>query len=558
LFGRLLLFSVLIGLAVISFTDPAVAASPSETWGFYVTYDPASRQSLLTHLHQLNVVVPDYFGLTASNATDGANDPTLDSAIKAAGVRLFPMIQNRARFVALSPTLNDPVQRATAVSTLVNLAQRYRYDGLTLDFEGVSPDDRAGLTAFVEALAAALHAHGQQLAVTVPASTGDMSTGWSGAFDDRAIGQAADWVVVMAYGYRTAQSSQPGPIAPLPWFSSVTAHVASEVLAEKLIIGIGVWGYDWNVSQPGKANVLRYSDALELMSRYPGTLSYDTTAASARYSYQAHGVAHQVWFEDPSGLQQKIMAALQVHAAGVAFWRLGQEPSALWRNLDAPRVGDFAIPNGWFFTQTGGDTGLGYRVTDEGGVQFWSEFRRLGGVAVLGYPVSRRYVGTDGFTYQVFQRGVLQWRPELGVAYLANTFEQLSAAGQDNRLSALGIPLPIRDDGSGGDWNRARETRLKWLTNPAIRATYFANPNPGTIRSWNLEQSIQLYGLPSSLPVQSGPFIVQRFQRVSLQLWTENVPGMPPKGSVVGILGGDLLKGAGLIPPEAVAPESPF
>ena len=549
------LFAVL--LFALSLHERARAASPTKTWGFYVTYDPASRQSLLAHLDQLNTVVPSYYQLVGSQTIAGTDDPQLDATIRTAGLGLLPLVGNRDRYAALSSTLDDPTRRAEAIAAIVALPDRYAYDGVTLDFEGVNASDRPGLTTFVQDLAAALHARGKELAVAVPASTGDLSSGWAGAYDDRAIGQVADWVVVMAYGYRTKSSSQPGPIAPLPWFTSVSTYVASVVPLQKLIVGIGVWGYDWNLAQTSPATTLRYSDVVDLMQRQPGRLTYDTAAASATFAYQVNGVAHRVWFENSTGLEQKVVAASSEHVAGVAFWRLGQEPPGLWDALKTLGPTDFAIPNGWFFGETSGEFGLGYRVTDNGGVRFWTEFRRLGGVETLGYPASRRYIGSDGFTYQAFQRGLLQWRPELGVAYLANTFDQLSTAGQDGHLVNLGIPLPISNDGSGGDWNRARQIRLDWLTNPVIRAAYLANPNPTVIRKWNVDQSIQLYGLPTSLPEQSGPFIVQRFQRVSLQLWTDNVPGMPAMGTVVGILGGDLLKQAGLVPPEAAAPEAP-
>src|SRR3989304_2235245 len=46
---------------------------------------------------------------------------------------------------------------------------------------------------------------------------------------------------------------------------------------------------------------------------------------------------------------------------------------------------DYDIPNGHFFTQTnGGAAGgdfTGYAVTNEDGVPFWNEWRRIGGVA---------------------------------------------------------------------------------------------------------------------------------------------------------------------------------
>ena len=153
------------------------------------------------------------------------------------------------------------------------------------------------------------------------------------------------------------------------------------------------------------------------------------------------------------------------------------------------------------------------------------------------------------------QGALLQWRPEVGGAYLANTFEILEQAGLDDWLfHAKGIPRPIQDDGSGGDWNKAREARLSWLTNEQIRAKYLANPNPARIASWNVDRAIELYGLPMSRPERHGPFISQRFQRITLQLWVDDVEGMPAPGMVVRVLGGDLLKDAGLLPPQAFVP----
>ena len=82
--------------------------------------------------------------------------------------------------------------------------------------------------------------------------------------------------------------------------------------------------------------------------------------------------------------------------------------TAVPARTDAP---DVEIPNGWFFTQAGGGGSNGFAVTDDGGVGFWASFGDAGGVSQLGYPTSRRW--TDGsFTYQAYQKAILQWQPE--------------------------------------------------------------------------------------------------------------------------------------------------
>jgi len=232
------------------------------------------------------------------------------------------------------------------------------------------------------------------------------------------------------------------------------------------------------------------------------------------------------------------------------------------RAVAAP--GDFEVAGGWYYTETGGNSGKGFNLLDNGTdakgqiTRFYSEFNRLGGVAVLGYPASNVFRLNDGFIYQATQASVMQWHPEdppTGDAQLANTFDLLSQTGHDNDLQSLGIPKPVADDGSHGDFQRATDIRLGWLTQPEIQARYLANPNPGSITSWGLINSIQLYGLPTSQPQRTGPFVVQRFQRVAFQLWVDSVAGMPAPGTVVPILGGDLAKRFGVVPAAAQQPQ---
>src|SRR5438445_10163577 len=99
--------------------------------------------------------------------------------------------------------------------------------------------------------------------------------------------------------------------------------------------------------------------------------------------------------------------------------------------------GEQDIPGGHFYTQTNGNAGSqwGYRITDEGGIGFWSEFKRLGGVNTLGYPVSRRFL-LDGFFVQATQKVILQWRPDVSPpqAYFVNVFDKLHDQGKDSAL----------------------------------------------------------------------------------------------------------------------------
>ncbi len=183
----------------------------------------------------------------------------------------------------------------------------------------------------------------------------------------------------------------------------------------------------------------------------------------------------------------------------------------------------------------------GFAVDDGADARFLSEFKRFGGVDVLGYPASKPYE-VGGFRYQVFQRAILQWRPELGRAVFANTFDWLSDLGKDAWLDSLGISRRLAD--SGGSWGQIVAEREGWLTEPAIARAYRSGGG------------MERFGLPQSRPERRGPFVVQRFQRVAFQLWLDRVDNAPPPGSVVGILAGDIAKQAGIVPTSATTANS--
>ncbi len=226
-----------------------------------------------------------------------------------------------------------------------------------------------------------------------------------------------------------------------------------------------------------------------------------------------------------------------------------------------PGPPDYPVAGGWFYTQEGRGCILGvgpsrrrgYLVQDDGLGAFWTEFRRYGGLPVLGYPVSQRFNypagNTSGYPYQAFERGILQWHPEAGRAELANVFEQFTEQGLDPGLEALGIPLPDKA-GSAGSFAADAERRMAWLSEPRFLARYFFDPvaphsseplREGQAAFTTQEQAWSYFGLPQSLPEQpflitgSGAtrvslyplvhtFVAQRFQKGGMQLFLQASP----------------------------------
>ena len=218
------------------------------------------------------------------------------------------------------------------------------------------------------------------------------------------------------------------------------------------------------------------------------------------------------------------------------------------------------LPAGRHFWQATGVVGQGFDVRDlhdtpAGPALFRTMFHQHGGAEVLGYPISRAFLGRDGCAYQAFQRVVLQACPEQGTRF-ANTFELLTVAGMDPWLLAV-HDIPVPRESEAATFDDAIAERIAWLRDPAIRAVYFRAP-AGVTGPWSVLDAINYYGLPMSHPRHRGPFIVQRFQRQTLQRWRVDHPtGLFPAETVVPVLGGVLLRETGLIGGEVVQPHAP-
>jgi hypothetical protein len=213
----------------------------------------------------------------------------------------------------------------------------------------------------------------------------------------------------------------------------------------------------------------------------------------------------------------------------------------------APPAKDYDIPNGHFYTEANGQAGSGgsgFSIIDDDQATMWTEFQRLGGVPVLGYPISQRYTLPDNLTYQAFQKGILQWDPNARTSHFANIFDQLSSVGRDSWLTTFKQTPPSKDWAAdqGQPWDKVLANHLALLdSNPAIKAAYLSDPF-----------YIDHYGLPMGY-ADYGSLAVLRCQRAVFQQW-KVATQFATTNQVLTANGGDNAKDAGLVPATAATP----
>lgn len=333
---------MLVVLSILSFPadSPPADAAMGVRWGYYVGYDKTtSLPSLEAHVRDLNYVSPWYnFQIQADGRLTGADDPYVTGLARSAGAKVVPLVQNSAKYDDFHKLLADRTKRSAMVSKVVRLVLDNNYHGVNIDFESVTATDRPYLTAFMAELYPKLHDQGKLVTMAVPAKTWDATTGWAGAYDYAALKPYSDLFVIMAYDFHYAGGS-PGSISPIDWVRKTTAYALQQFGAGKLIVGMALYGYDWNTTTGAKATSTKFSDIAKLRNTYNATLSYDTVSQSAKAVYTRDGQRHEVWYENGRSLDAKLAAVRQMGATGVGVWRLGQEDPRVWNSIRGLSIG---------------------------------------------------------------------------------------------------------------------------------------------------------------------------------------------------------------------------
>lgn len=254
-------------------------------------------------------------------------DKSMVESLKSNGTLVVPSVFNLINGFwdgeIVSKIINDPSVSTKHVENLVNLAVSEGYDGIDIDYENLNASDRDAFSTFIQTLASALHAKGKILSVGVHPKTSEPGT-WNGpqAHDYTQLGKYADEIRIQVYEYHWS-TSPPGPIAPISWVNDVLTFASTQIPKEKIIQGIGLYGYDWAGNQ-GKG--LEWLNVLALTQQLGIQASWDTPSESPFFKYSNN----EVWFENHYSTSAKLDMANKHGVGGVFFWRLGGEDPDTW------------------------------------------------------------------------------------------------------------------------------------------------------------------------------------------------------------------------------------
>lgn len=254
----------------------------------------------------------------------------------AKGIKAFLTVSNLTSAGRFSTALLGRLVRDRNFANFVwgnirNLLVEYQFDGVNLDLEKANPEDRDLFSQLIQTWSTLFHQANLLVTIDVPAKSSDEPTDpWKGAFDYKAIGEAVDEVILMTYEEHWP-ASPPGSVASLPWVNTNLNYALANIPAQKIYLGIPLYGYDW--SERGGAQVISYQRAVALAKRFGAPIQWDSRQHSLYFRYETMGIRHTVYFEDTRSSKEKLDLALSKGIRGVALWEMNLSYPSFWETL---------------------------------------------------------------------------------------------------------------------------------------------------------------------------------------------------------------------------------
>lgn len=283
----------------------------------------------------LDVVSPSYFDLTQDGnlkLTPYFDHSTIKE-MQSKGFKVVPFLSNHwDRNVGRSALEN----KDKLIKELVTIINEYKLDGINVDIENITHEDRDNFTEFIKELRKSLPKD-KEVSVAVPANPKGYTTGWYGAYDNKALGQYVDYIMIMTYDENYDGDPTPGPVASIQFVENSIIQLLGEVPPSKIVLGLPFFARAWKNDGSIKGRGMSLIKVNELINKYNGSVTFDAISKSPRaivtitgYERNLSPGTYTVWFENEESILNKLQLINKYNLKGAGSWSLHQATQDIW------------------------------------------------------------------------------------------------------------------------------------------------------------------------------------------------------------------------------------
>lgn len=311
---------------------PSTTKKISLIWEYAANYTP-NRNGQTKH-KGMSIISPTWIYVSDEN---GKLKNTIDTSYiewaKSVGYEIWPTIKNDLIGIKKTSTiLNDMNLRQAFIDNVVSLAKKYNFKGINLDFENMYMKDRDVFAQLVRELSSALRANG--IISSVDVNVPDGSETWSLCYDSKAISDATDYTILMAYDQHGSSSKIAGSVASLDWVELNLQKMIERdgIDSTKLVLGVPFYSRFWRVRNGAVVSTssMTMKNAKNYMEKYKNFTEWVEESGQYVVRYKDKKDDIEIWIENEDSLKEKLKLISKYKLAGFAAWRWGFENDETW------------------------------------------------------------------------------------------------------------------------------------------------------------------------------------------------------------------------------------
>lgn len=337
--------TIVLDKKIIEDNKNAITKKINLTWEYAENYTPNRLDQ--EKIEGLNIISPTWIYM--KNTSGDIKFNTLSSEyIKWAnskGYTLWPTLKNDSMGIEKTSALvTDMYARENIIANVVELALKYGFDGINIDFENMKMKDKDEFSQFIREFSATLRRN--NLIASVDVNVPDGSETWSLCYDHKAISDACDYMMLMAYDQYGRTKA--GPVASLTWVENNINKVIEreKVDNKKLVLCVPFYSKyrKDKITMSGDEEILKgiSTSTLYMKSvknylanpKFKGSITWDEELGQYYVEYRNQNILERIWAEDENALKEKVKLVNKYNLAGVASWRWGFETSESWQVIN--------------------------------------------------------------------------------------------------------------------------------------------------------------------------------------------------------------------------------
>ncbi len=226
------------------------------------------------------------------------------------------------------------------------IMQSRGFTDLNLDFESFLPASESARQAYTQFASTVAHDVRAAKLGTVTIEIPPIILTKKYMIDPVAIGQIADYVVMMTYDYHYLGSFLAGPVAPIGGGGDIfefdvetsVKEAVKVIPRQKLLLGIPLYGYQWETigdmpgaaTIPGGASTASSRRVSEFLTECATcSAQFDTRFGEPSIVYRNGDYFVHVHYENAEAIAAKVALAQKYRLGGVALWALGYEDDTM-------------------------------------------------------------------------------------------------------------------------------------------------------------------------------------------------------------------------------------